>query len=127
MEDKRAFRFNTDSDGHINSISFVLEYNAAADDDHPVWLPSCQDQMILSALAFIGAQDDFGLFSNNRKKLVEQISTQTFQDFQFTFTDVTVTCDYEYKGLAPAASSSSIIFPKENEDIYYYLYFSLEK
>lgn len=125
--DQQTFEFDTDPDGHINAVRFVLEYDAAAEDEHPVWLPSCQEQMILSALAFISAQDDWKLFSNYNRKLSEQITEQTFQDFQFIFADVTVACDYEYKGLAPAEPSSPIIYPAQDQDIYYYLHFSLEK
>lgn len=83
--------------------------------------------MILSTLAFIGAQDDFHIFSSDSQKLIKKISTQPFQDFKFTFADVTVTCDFESKGLVSPAPSSDMIFPQENQDIYYKLHFSLEK
>lgn len=127
IEEKQNFQFDTDSKGHIQSLEFTLEYTASAEEeDRPAWLPDCRNQMILSALAFIGAQEDFNIFSNHRQKIVEQISTHGFQDFQFTLADVTVTCDFESQGLT-ASPSSNMIFLNENADIYYYLHFSMEK
>lgn len=128
VEEKQNFHFDTDSEGHIQFLGFTLEYAASAEsEDLPTWLPDCQEQMILSALAFVGAQDNFSIFSNDSKILIEQISSQTFQDFQFTFAGVNITCDFECKGLELASPSSDMIFPKEKEDIYYYLHFYMEK
>ena len=128
IEEQQDFEFKTDESNHIDSVCFTLEYSASAEEnDLPAWLPDCQEQMILSTLAFIGAQDDFHIFSSDSQKLIKKISTQPFQDFKFTFADVTVTCDFESKGLVSPAPSSDMIFPQENQDIYYKLHFSLEK
>ena len=128
IEEKQDFQFITDEAGHIQSVSFTLEYSASADEkDLPAWLPDCQEQMLLSTLAFAGAQDDYNLFNNDRQQLIKKIRTQAFQDFKFTFADVTVSCDFESKGLVPPAADSDVIFPAKNDDIYYYVHFSMDK
>lgn len=104
----------TIENGHVTGVSFAVEIKNNED-----WLSSYDSQMFLASIAFIGAQNEMRLFSKIPKRIAEQISNNTFQNFDFTEAGIAVTCNTDYSGY----TKSSFLFPKENEEENY---FSLE-
>ena len=108
LECPPEFIFETDGDGNIQKISFVVEveYPEGTPKEHKQTIPSRQIEMMLAALSFVGAQDEFSQFSSARADLVEQIAAYEFEDFDFTEAGVRVTCDVESTGYEPAGSGT---------------------
>lgn len=99
------FIFETDADGNIQKISFVVEveYPEGTPKEHKQTIPSYQVEMMLAVLSFVGAQDEIPMFSTVRRNMVEKIGACEFEDYDFIEAGVRVTCDveqvgYEYRG-----------------------------
>ena len=96
------FIFETDSEGNIKKITvraIVHVSEGMPKGERPIirdsWL---QTYMELSALSFIGAQDDFSHFSFDKRKMLNTIDKHEFEDFDFTEVGINVNCDIEHKG-----------------------------
>ena len=96
------FIFETDSEGNIQKITVRAIVHVSENmpkGERPIirdsWL---QTYMELTALSFIGAQDDFSHFSSDRIKMLKAIDKHEFKDFNFTEVGINVNCDMEYEG-----------------------------
>lgn len=108
-----------EEDGEVVEISFSVEINNG---NEPA--PSCIEQMTVSALAYIGAQDEIALFSKDRAELIEYIENHRFENFEYEKAGVKMTCNIEYKGYEDAAL---FLWPMEEQENYYYLLFKMSK
>ena len=84
-----------------------------------------QDEMILSILAFAGAQNGNNPFSNDIRKIVEDISESPFESYSFSVYGVNITCDVVYSGYND--STLGMLFPEEDAETSYSLSFSMQK
>ena len=83
-----------------------------------------QNLMQLATLAFVGARDEFPQFSSARKKMIQNISSHSFEDYSFTEGNVTVTCDVETQGYSPI-TGMSLLFPNDEGECSFYLNFTM--
>lgn len=110
----------TETDGVLTGVRFEIELHSADD-----WAPSCQNQMILSVLSYVCAQDEFGFASGRKKELLELIQNHVFEDYSFTEAGISVTCDVEYSGYMDTVSIGSL-WPQEGESQNFSLSFAME-
>lgn len=95
-----SFNFETDSNGKIIKISFVVEeyISQGMPKEERQAVSSNQLQMQLAALAFVGAKNEFSQFSSARKEMVEIIASHEFEDYNFSEAGVRISCDVEWQG-----------------------------
>lgn len=86
-----------------------------------------QAQMILSILAFAGAQKGNSLFSNQVEKIVEEMWESPFTNYQFSVYGVNITCEVAYSGYY--AATMGILWPEDDttSSYSYSLSFSMRK
>lgn len=107
--------------GALTGLSFTVEIK-----NSQTPIRGCDTQMLLSALAFAGAQKEAGLFSNAPERLSNQLETGTLEGFDFTEFGVAFSCNIEQVGYIGV--SSDYIFPDENAvETYFKLDFSMHK
>lgn len=124
--EKQDFTFEISETGHIQSVGFILTY-APEEVEDEVWIPTCQEQMELAALAFIGAQKDFHPVFNESSQVVSEIAQYTGKDFTFTKAGVTVSCDVEMTGQAHSMADFVVLTPLENGACAYSMQFFMKK
>lgn len=102
------FIFETDADGNIQKVSFVVEveYPEGTPYKEKTTITSYTMEMLLAALAYVGAQEDFSHFSTARVDMAEQIAAHEFEDFDFTEAGIRVACDVESTGYDAAGSGA---------------------
>lgn len=114
------YHFTTEN-GYVTGISFVIEQK-----NNTKWISPYDTQMILTSLAFAGAQDEAVLFSKIPNRIIEQITNNTFEDFSFTEAGITFTCDIEYSGYVNI--HADFLLPEEDAaESYFSLNFSMNK
>lgn len=120
-----AFIFETDEDGNIQNISFVVEVETpeGTPKEEKEMISSQQLQMQLAALAFVGAQDEFSQFSSARQNMVDQIAACEFKDFDFSEAGIRLTCDVEWAGYERAGNG--LLYSLEDGACSFYMEFSM--
>lgn len=108
----------TENDGIMTGMRFKTELH-----NSDVWAPSYRNEIVLSIMSFVGARQ-YGLFSNDIEKLIEQISSSPFEDFQFTIHGISITCNVEYSGYMNTASIGALI-PDESAERFYSFDFTM--
>lgn len=126
IEEKQDFVFEMSEEGYVQSINFSIEYTSTEAEDN-IWVPTCQEQMQLAALAFIGAQNEFNHISNDSSRLASEIAEYAAEDFSFSRAGITVSCDVEIIGNAFPVSDFMVLEPLESGECSYYLHFSMKK
>lgn len=107
--------------GYVKGVSFKVEM-----ENSQKWLNSYDNQMLLLSFAFVGAQDEIGLFPKELQRIAEQIENNTFENFDFTEVGVVFTCDTEHSGYMDI--KTDFLLPKENvKETYFSLEFSMHK
>lgn len=106
-------------DGKITAVEFCFENRESS-----LWAPSFQRQMMLSAMAFAGAQKEFGLFENTKKEVLEKIQSHPFESFCFSEGGVRFMCDVRQKGYQ--SGPEDYLWPKEGEEVFYSFYYKME-
>ncbi len=118
--EKPEYHF-TIEDGYVTGISFSVEIK-----DNAAWITSYDSYMLLASLAYAGAQNEVGLFTNIPKQIAETIGGNTFKDFDYKVGDTTIACDFQYTGYINTASY--FLLPDEKaEETYFSLNFSIYK
>ncbi len=112
----------TVEDGYLTGI----RYEITVDDNHE-WLIPGSSEMTLAALSFIGAQDEAGIFSGVRKKMVDEISGRSLEDFTFVSAGVRLVCDVEFSGYNDYSASQGILIPLDGAETHFYRSFSMDK
>lgn len=117
---KPEYHFRTEN-GNLTEVSFLIEI-----EDHERWLSSYDTHMFLTTLAFIGAQNEMGLFSKIPSKIADQIDQNTFSSYQISEAGLTFICEIEYYGFTD--TGSHLLIPSENtEENFFKLKFSMSK
>ena len=83
-----------------------------------------QEEMILSILAFAGAQQENSLFSTDLK-IVNNISDSPFESYRFSVYGIDITCNVVYSGYFD--TGMGMLWPEEDAESSYSLSFSMEK
>ncbi|MBQ2705402.1 MAG: MerR family transcriptional regulator [Agathobacter sp.] len=122
------FIFETDEDGNIQKISFVVEvkYPEGTPKEHKQTIPSHKLQMMIAALAYVGAQEEFSHFSSARVDMMEQMAASEFKNFDFTEAGVRVTCDVESTGYEPVGNSGTL-WSTDDAACSFYMEFGMSK
>jgi len=108
------------NNGSIKEVGFELEFV-----NHDKWISSYEDQMILAALSFVGAQQDIALLSMTRKEIIKKISGKSFQDFEFEEGGITVSNEVEYSGYF---ADFPVLVPDESsEKTRFWMFFRMQK
>lgn len=108
-------------DGCVKSVSFEVEIVNNSD-----WLGSYDNQMIITSLAFVGAQNEMGLLSRLPAQMAKQIENSRFQSFSSNWGNIAVSCMAEHSGYMDI--NSQILMPQENAvQNYFRLIFTLSK
>ena len=111
----------TMENGCITGVSFMIDIKNNED-----WLSSYDPHMILASLAFAGAQNEVGLFSNTPKRIIEKINNNSFTSFEFIESGIEFVCNTQYSGHIDA--QAEFLFPDENiSEIYFRIHFSMNK
>lgn len=84
----------SEENGIMTGMQFTKEIN-----DNETWVPSFGDEMILSLLSYVRAQEGNKLLNNEVDPVIEYIQERPFSNFKFTVHGITITCDYTYSGL----------------------------
>jgi DNA-binding transcriptional MerR regulator len=114
-----AFEYTT-INNYITSIRFEIEISKSQD-----WLSSSNMQMILSALSFMGAQKEAGIFSNIRSKIPKLINENSFKSFDITQAGIQMNCDVAFSGYVIA--SDEMLIPEDGAQTHYHMVFSMQK
>jgi len=115
------FRFVLDANGYVREIFFEIEYH----DRTQIWLGSYEQHIFIATLAFVGAQNEVGLFSGTYSRLSNQIAGNLAWGREFTEAGVTIAWEVERSGFQ-AASGASFLWTNENaEGTYFSLRFSM--
>ena len=111
----------TEENGIMKGMRFTTKLH------NDSWIaPNYKDEMMLSIMSFVQAQSWYNPFSKETDEVLERVSEAPFEDFQFALHDITIKCDFEYKGYVGDADSG-IIVPQEEIESDYYLSFVMEK
>lgn len=115
-----VFQFETDSEGNIQKISFVVEtfIPEGTPKEEREAISNCQLQMQLAALAYVGAQDTFSQFSSAREKMLQIIVAHEFEDYDFTEAGVKVTCDVQWQGYELTGSGTLVSWEEEQASFF---------
>lgn len=108
-----------EENGEVVEIGFAVE---TTNSDSPV--PSCTEQMVVAALAYIGAQEEISLFSDERAELIEYIENHQYEDFEYIKAGVKMTCNIDYEGFEDV---SITMWPIDEQDNYYSFQFKMTK
>ena len=109
-----------ETDGFMTGMQFSVNIQGG-----DMMISSQQDKMILSILAFAGAQKGNSPFSNQVQKIVESIAESPFQSYQFSVYGVNITCDVVYSGYYD--TTMGMFWPMEDTQLSYSLSFSMRK
>lgn len=115
------FQFE-EKDGYIKSVS--LSYQKENNQEYMIG--SYQNEMIVSILAFVQAQDEYKLFSDELEKIAAEISESPFKDFEYELCGIRVMCDFEYEGYV-SSESTGFLISEEGMENYLSLSFKMEK
>lgn len=109
-----------ESDGLMTGMRFIVHIQNL--DEVITGRP---EYMILSILAFAGAQKENGLFKKEVEKIVIEIFESPFQSHQFSVYGVNITCNVEYAGYYD--TKMGVLFPLDDAEYSYSLSFSMQK
>lgn len=119
--EKPAFIFE-ETDGFITGMQFSVNLQ-----DSDEIIATHQDEMILSILSFVGAQDENSLFSNEVREIVNGIYESPYESYQLSAYGIDIICDIEYSGYVEAMAAMGILWPMEDAESNYYISFSMQK
>lgn len=108
--------------GYMTGMQFEREIR-----DNNAWITPYNNEIVLSILAYVGAQEDNKMFSSEVTDLIGRIKSMPFEDFHFTIYGIDITCDYEYTGYV-GDKHFGTLFPNDTgEETYFSVVFKMEK
>lgn len=113
-----TFQF-LETDGIMTGVSFSVTSRGGGER-----VSGYRDEMILSMLAFAGAQKEYDIFAKEMTKAVKAVGEASFESFELSVRGVRVTCEAAYSGYMEAAD---MLIPVEGEERWYSLSFSMVK
>jgi len=122
---KAAYQFDV-RDGYVQGVSFEIDERHKLDQgDMPVGI-SYGDQLVLTTLAFLRAQDGAGLFSLPPQIMAARIRNNASQSYGFREAGVLIVWDIEYDGYFNW--DSGVVYPAwDVDEMYFWLRFSATK
>lgn len=118
--DEPVYRFS-EADGIMTGMSFSVVFQGSDE-----WISDYRKEMILSILAFAGAQKDNTIFSGEIEKAVGAVREASFESFELTVCGIRVTCEVAYSGYY-AVPGLEILAHVEGQESRYSLSFTMEK
>ena len=115
------FRFE-EEDGALTAVGF--SYHAVNEEN---WMPNFRTQMLLAALSFVGAQDNFHVLGGDRDILAETIQRHPYSSFSLEMAGVRIVCEVEYEGYLDEMVYNGYLIPLEDENCEYHFEFHMEK
>lgn len=115
-----VFHF-TETDGRMTGMQFSIELHGS--DDWISW--NQNDEVSLSILAFVGAQNENNIFSNEVENIVASITETPFKSFQYSVYGMNITCEVVYSGYIN--TSSGFLLPMDDTETSYSFFFSIQK
>jgi len=98
-------------DGYVKEVGF--SYFMKNEKGYP---KDYCEKMIVCAMAFVWARDEFPIFSKEMKELADYINTHSFEDFSISKYGVNIVCDVEYSGYNEYwLEAMNRLVPEENE------------
>lgn len=115
------FTFTTE-DGLVTGLSFSEEISG----DRESWLGTHESQRLLSAMAFVYAQEELSVLAGHDRMLLEAMQADPLEDLTLTVAGVRIEYDIEYAGYYAIDSS---LHPDEDSaaEPYYSMEFRLTK
>lgn len=111
----------TETEGIMTGMSFTMESKGVDD-----WIGDYRSEMILSILAFAGAQKEHHIFSRELENVVEIVQKAEGKGFELSVYGIEVSCRMEYSGYV-VVPGFGILSPVEDEEKWYSLSFSMTK
>ncbi|MDE6641500.1 MAG: MerR family transcriptional regulator [Acetatifactor sp.] len=118
--DEPVYRFS-ETDGIMTGMSFSVKVQGSDD-----WISDYRKEMILSILAFAGAQKDNTIFSREIVKAVSLVREAPFENFDLSVYGIRVTCEIAYSGYYTIPGSGMLVHT-EGEESRFSLSFSMKK
>lgn len=118
--DQPVYQF-LETDGIMTGVSFLVTSKGGNE-----WVSGYQNEMILSMLAFAGAQKGNSIFSEELEKALSVVEEASFESFELSVCGVRVTCEAAYSGYT-TVSGFCMLVPIEGEEGWYSLSFSMVK
>lgn len=118
--DLPSFEF-TESNGIMTGLRFELELT-----NYDGFIPSYQNEMILSILSFVGAQKGERLILGDINEVVEKMTTNELADFEYKLRGMAIKNEIEYSGYHET-SSFGMFWPIEGVDKYFKFDFQIVK
>ncbi len=109
-----------------NGVMTGVEFSLTLENSES-WPPSYQEQMMLLSLAFVCAQEECSIFSDERSDMLRLIEDNKFKSFTFSYFGVEGSCQVEYAGYEDVATAMNVLWPKEGEKNRFEMKFRLEK
>lgn len=108
-------------DGVMTGMEFTIQIEEA-----DLWVPSYQEEMILSIRSFVTAQEEFWALGRETEPVLLRIQDQPFQSFQTTVCGVSLTCTVEYSGYM-VWEDFGLLIPEEEAQPTYQFRFTMER
>ena len=106
-------------------MSFTISH-----ENTELWANGCQEEMTLSALAFLGGRKKAESLQGKEVNILEYIREHPFEDFTLETGNVTMSCQVEYSGYMNTREMGVLYLEeKEGEELKnsFYLHFEMKK
>lgn len=108
-------------DSCITGITFDIEIKNNQD-----WINTYDTHMILTSLAFAGAQNNIGLLSDAFKRITDTINNNPYSSFEFAEAGIEFTCNVQYSGYINA--QPNFLLPDDSaSENYFRMQFSMRR
>lgn len=111
--------------GIMTGMSFTISH-----ENTDLWANGCQEEMILSALAFLGGQRKARLSDGEGINIMEYIWEHPFEDFALYTGDAVMSCQVEYSGYMNTPEMGVLYLEEkegEERENSFYLHFEMRK
>lgn len=111
--------------GIMTGMSFTISH-----ENTELWANGCQEEMTLSALAFLGGRKKAESLQGKEVNILEYIREHPFEDFTLETGNVTMSCQVEYSGYMNTREMGVLYLEeKEGEELKnsFYLHFEMKK
>jgi hypothetical protein len=110
-----------EQNGVMTAMRFGLQLKNAE-----YWVPSYQNERVLSMIAFVGAQKGYNPFTSLLNDAIKSMARSPFGSFSHESDGITVWCDISYTGYHEATDFGSL-WPMENVESAYKFEFTMIK